>query len=381
MGQPTGSIGVVFGGPSPEHDISILTGLQAARALAGQGADVVCLYWTKTAAWLRVPVEAEAKDFLEPQPIGAVEVELRVPGGFAERRRMRTNLIELDAVLNCCHGGPGEDGTLTGLLELAGLAVSGPRPQPCALMMDKVATSAVAASVGVPTITTALLPLEGDDRSGEASVLATLPPTPWVVKPRFGGSSLGVEAGVEDLETARALARSGAGRAGMLVQPMLAGWRDVNVAVRTHPSVELSEIERPLREGATIYGYHDKYLAGGGGAGMDSAPRELPAVLPPKVREQVLDYTRTLVGALGITGAPRVDFLWDGADDVVLCEVNAIPGAWGAYLWQAIGVTPAQLYGDLVDEARRGPLLEPQWAATSDGKALRAAGSIAAKLT
>src|ERR1700759_3742 len=111
MAQAGGTIGVVFGGPSPEHDISILTGLQAARALAADGADVTCLYWTKTAAWRRVPVEAEAKDFLDPEPNGAVEVELRVPGGFVERRRMRTSEVELAAVLNCCHGGPGEEGT------------------------------------------------------------------------------------------------------------------------------------------------------------------------------------------------------------------------------------------------------------------------------
>jgi D-alanine-D-alanine ligase len=200
------------------------------------------------------------------------------------------------------------------------------------------------------------------------------------VKPRFGGSSLGVEAGVDDLDTARALARRGVGRAGMLVQPLLDGWRDVNIAVRTYPELQLSEIERPLRDESTIYGYHDKYLAGGSGAGMDSAPRELPAKLPPKVREQILDHARTLVTAFGITGAPRIDFLWDGDDQVVLCEVNAIPGAWGAYLWQAIDVSPARLYRDLVEEARRAPGLEPQWAATSDGKALRAAGSIAAKL-
>ncbi len=376
MAQASGSIGVVFGGPSPEHDISILTGLQAARALAAGGADVCCLYWTKTAAWLRVPVEAEARDFLDPVPKGAVEVELRVPGGFTEKRRVRASTLELEAVLNCCHGGPGEDGTLTGLLELAGLAVSGPRPQPSALMMDKLAATGTAAAAGVPTIPTALLPFDG---SG-AEVLAALPPTPWVVKPRFGGSSLGVEAGVDDLDTARALASRGVGRAGMLVQPLLDGWSDINIAVRTFPEVQLSEIERPLRDESAIYGYHHKYLAGGSGAGMESAPRELPAKLPSKVREQILDHARTLIGAFGISGAPRIDFLWDGDDQVVLCEVNAIPGAWGAYLWQAVDVPPARLYRDLVDEARRGPTMEPQWAATSDGKALRAAGSIAAKL-
>jgi D-alanine-D-alanine ligase len=148
--------------------------------------------------------------------------------------------------------------------------------------------------------------------------------------------------------------------------------------VRTHPGVAVSEAERPLRTHDGIYGYQDKYLAGG--AGMDAAPRELPAVLPAGVKERIDAYARQLVDAMGLSGAPRIDFLWDGDDDVVLCEVNAIPGAWGAYLWQASGVPRAQLYQDLIDEAMVGPVLDPQWSSTTDGRALRTAGSIAAKL-
>src|SRR4051794_1783275 len=108
------STAVVFGGPSAEHDISILTGLQAARALADAGDDVVCLYWTKDRRWWRVPAGVEAEAFLESPVAGAVEVDLMVPGGFSERKRLRQNPIDIDVVLNCCHGGPGEDGTLGG---------------------------------------------------------------------------------------------------------------------------------------------------------------------------------------------------------------------------------------------------------------------------
>lgn len=364
------AIGVVFGGASPEHDISILTGLQAARALRDDGAEVCCLYWTKAGDWRRVPPTAEAAEFLEPDVAGAAEVELSVRDGFVERRRLRPAPIALDAVLNCCHGGPGEDGTLAGLLRLAGLRVSGPRPQAGALVMDKLATAAVARSVGVPAIETVLVP-EGDE--------AALPATPWVVKPRFGGSSIGVEAGVDDLGTARALGRSGVGRAGMLLQPYLEGWVDLNVSVRTHPQLQLSAIERPLRGESAVYGYRDKYLTGG--EGMDAAPRELPAAIPDKVRDAVHGYARALVAALDLSGAPRIDFLWDGHDEVVLCEVNAIPGAWGNHLWREIGVSRPALYRDLVAEAMAERAAPPQWSGTSDGQALRMSGSIAAKLS
>ena len=113
---------------------------------------------------------------------------------------------------------------------------------------------------------------------------------------------------------------------------------------------------------------------------MDSAPRELPADLPAAVPGQIRTHAATLAELCGLTGSPRVDFLWDGADQVVLCEINAIPGAWAAYLWQASGVARLQFYRDLVAEALAAPPVPPQWSASSDGRALRVAGSIAAKL-
>ncbi|MDZ7677669.1 MAG: hypothetical protein U5K29_03855 [Acidimicrobiales bacterium] len=364
------TIGVVFGGPSPEHDISILTGLQAARALHDDGAEVVCLYWTKAGQWKQVRATTEAAAFLEPSIDGSVDLELRVPGGFVEPKRLRDTPIGVDVVLNCCHGGPGEDGTLAGMLMLAGLKVTGPRPQTAALAMDKVASAAAARAAGIPTIDTAAVT---DDATTE------LPPTPWVAKPRFGGSSIGVEAGVEDLDTVRALGRTGAGRAGMVVQPFLKGWIDLNISVRTHPTLELSEIERPLRADDTVYDYTGKYLTGG--QGMDAAPRELPADIPDTIAETIRSHARALVPVLDLSGAPRIDFLWDGGDQVVLCEVNSIPGAWGNHLWQASGVPRLRLYRDLVAEAEAAKPGLSQWAATSDGAALRMSGSIAAKLT
>ncbi len=368
MTETTG-VGVVFGGPSPEHDISILTGLQAARAMAAEGTDVVCLYWTKAGTWLRVPVESEPQMFLDPEIPGAAEAELSVPAGFTERRRRRSAPLGLEAVLNCCHGGPGEDGVLAGMLTLAGIRVSGPSPQAAALAMDKLATAALAAELGIETIDTALAAADG--------ALGDLAAPPWVAKPRFGGSSLGVEADVSDLGTVQAMARSGVGRSGMLVQPYLRGWQDLNVAVRTYPETQCSAIERPLRDDS-VYTYTEKYLTGG--VGMDAAPRELPAEIPETLAERIRHSAAAIVAACGIHGAPRIDFLWDGGERLVLCEINSIPGAWGNHLWEAAGVPRAALYQGLVDEALAQRPGLPQWAASSDGTALRTSGSISSKL-
>jgi D-alanine-D-alanine ligase len=358
---------VAFGGPSPEHDISILSGLQAARVLRGSGADVACLYWTKAGQWQLVPTESEAKHFLEPVVPGAVDLELTVPGGFAERKRLRSHQLDLSVVVNCCHGGPGEDGSLTALLRLAGVRVTGPSPDAAALAMDKFATAAIAAHIGVDTIPTRLL---ADDIDL---------PTPWVVKPRFGGSSLGVEAGVLDLDTARALARQGVSRGGCIVQPFLEGWIDLNIAVRWAPDLELSAIERPVRDDQAILDYRAKYLRGN--QGMETTPRELPAKIPEAIDFRVRQMAVMVMSAMGFSGIPRIDFLWDGEQELRLCEVNAIPGALGLYLWEAAGVSRSTVLEDWISEAMRGSISPPQWAASSDGAALRVANTIASKLS
>lgn len=362
-------IGVIFGGPSAEHDISILTGLQAARALADAGEDVAAIYWTQDLQWYRVPTSSEAIDFVDARRDGWKALTFDMADGFAEAARFKSRALALDAVLNCCHGGPGEDGALQGALAMAGIPATGPTASCAAMSMDKLATYALCRALDIPTIASAI-------PEGPAEAL---PDTPWIAKPRFGGSSIGVEAGVEDLATVEALGRQGVGRAGMLIQPFLEGWTDINIGVRSFPERQTSPVERPLKaEGGATLSFADKYLTGG--QGMDQAPRELPAQIPGAIAERMREATLRLAAAMRLTGAPRIDFLWDGGDTVLLNEINPIPGAWGLYLWEAAGVSRLQFYRDLIAEARTIEVLPPSWHNRSDGAALRASKSIAAKL-
>ena len=99
---------VLFGGPSPEHDISILTGLQAARALVDSGQEIEAIYWSKSGEWFLVDSDLEATDFSDgvPSRSKSLRFEAEPGGGFFAKKRP----LEISAVLNCCHGGPGEDG-------------------------------------------------------------------------------------------------------------------------------------------------------------------------------------------------------------------------------------------------------------------------------
>ncbi len=315
--------GVIFGGVSPEHDISILTGpWQAARALANGGRDPVCLYWSKTGDWYEVDAGLEGKDFQEGVPRKANPLRLVATpgGGFITQKRDRP--VEIGAAVVCCHGGPGEDGTLQSALDLAGVAYTGPSAAAAALGMDKLAFGAVAQAAGLPVLPRAAVPAQPAE--GWTPGFAG----PYIVKPRFGGSSIGI-ATAADAAAVVAIVRQGVHmKLGAVVEPYRAESQDLEVAVRCYPSVQLSAISQPDRAGGNaegIYSYQQKYV---GGEGMVSASGTMNPDLPGDCAATVRDAATAVADLAMVRGVARVDFLLDG-DHVFLNEVNTIPGSLG----------------------------------------------------
>lgn len=366
------TVAVVFGGPSPEHDVSILTGLQVARTLVGAGRQVFGLYWSKTGEWFRVPATLEAADFLDGVPRKAEPVRLVVgpEGGFAQAggRLGRAKDIELDVAVNCCHGGPGEDGSLQAAFDLAGIRYSGPGVASAALGLDKLAFAGVVAEAGLPLLPRRLLSPTTTDLGF---------PGPYIVKPRFGGSSLGIDL-VEDITTAvHRLEANPHLRRGAVVEPYRPDLFDLNIAVRVWPALSLSAIEKPFKSTASaeILNYTDKYV---GGEGMASAPRELPAVLGQTLATALRSAAAELARLTSVRGVARIDFLSDG-EAWFVNEVNTVPGSLARYLWVDPPVTFIELLDALIDEALSSPTWRPN-ATGADGTVLRSAGGIAAKL-
>lgn len=352
-------IAVLFGGPSPEHDISVSTGLQVTHTLERS----VAIYWDKTGRFWQVDPDAEPVDFAEGVPRKAKELGFAaVPGiGFTARRRP----LDVDVVCNCCHGGPGEDGTLQGAFDLAGYAATGPDRAASALGMDKLAFGEVVRGAGLPTLPRILLTPE--------AVPAFDPP--YIVKPRFGGSSIGIEV-VEDLDTARHLASTSPHLAdGAVVEPHLSAFRDLQIAVRTYPAFELSAIEEPTVGPDGVYSYQQKYLAWGGSGAV---ARKLPAEMDPASEAELRSLARRVTELVGLRSVARIDFL-EQEGSLWVNEVNAIPGSLAAYLWVDPPIDRAALVTAMVEEARAVGARR-FGTAGADGSALRDAGSIASKL-
>lgn len=239
--------------------------------------------------------------------------------------------------------------------------------------MDKLAFGGLIQAAGIPSLPRAQL-----SPTTEPSF-----PGPYIVKPRFGGSSIGIEI-VDDLQTARALAQSSPHlKNGAVIEPYRKGIVDLNISFRTYPELELTDLERPLRpddEGSGLYSYQEKYLSGSqGGAGLTHAPREFPAQVPPAVRSGAGELARAVAEVTRLTGIVRVDLLWDEKSGTVYVnEVNTIPGALSLYLW-APTRPPAEVLGDALREAVERRVRWPQ-SGFSQGVALKAAGGIAGKL-
>jgi D-alanine-D-alanine ligase len=268
--------------------------------------------------------------------------------------------------LIACHGGPGEDGTLQGLFDLVGLRYTGPGQAASALGMDKLGFGAAMSAAGLPTLARTLVQTGAEDA----------PPFggPYIVKPRFGGSSIGIEV-AEDWATVLALKTSSHFfDQGAVVEPFLAGSRDLQMAVRTYPDWEMSAVEAPARSGEGIYSYDQKYLAWGGEV---SGGRELPATLDDATAKGIIDLSKRVTDVAGLRGIARIDFLAkDG--ELFVNEVNTIPGSMAVYLWIDPPIGRGQLFRDMLEEASRGRTRVFSTAG-SDGTALRSAGTIVPK--
>lgn len=365
---------VVFGGPSPEHEISILTGLQAERILLDGGHDVIALYHAPNGAWFVVPPGSEAHDFLTGAPQGSREAEIVLSGksGIYTKKGMGRQALEIEAALLCFHGGLGEGGGAAAVFSYLEIPATGSTVYAGAVGMDKLAFGGLMHASQIPSLPREAL------RFDQAPSFAG----PYIVKPRFGGSSIGIEI-VDDIETARTIAKSSLHlNAGAVLEPYRPSLVDLNISFRTYPELELTALERPLRAegGATgLYSYQEKYLSGGAGAGLTHAPRELPAHAPEAVHQAARSLATQVAEVTRLQGIVRVDLLWDEATgEVFVNEVNTIPGALSLYLWapQHAALTVLE---DALTEAIQRPVVFPT-SGFGQGVALRAAGGIAGKL-
>ena len=359
------AVGVIFGGRSVEHDVSIVTAHQVMAALAPRH-DVVPIYITREGRWLhsealndlavyrrRAWDELGYEAFISPS---AGPGGLYLPGSRLKKARR----IPLDVVIPAVHGTFGEDGTLQGLLELAGIPYAGSGVPGSAVGMDKVMMKAVFRDAGLPVVPHVLVEeerLEADSGRTLDEVESSLD-YPMFVKPARLGSSVGIgraedRAGLERaLDVARAYDRR------ILIEQSMEGCIEVNCSVLGGAGVEPrpSLCEQPVAWEEFLT-FSDKYLRGGKSrasksSGMASQERRLPAPISEHLTKVVQDNAVRAFTAVDASGVARIDaFVDERSEQTWVMEINTVPGSFAFYLWEPAGVSFDDLLDTLIEIA------------------------------
>jgi D-alanine--(R)-lactate ligase len=338
-------VGIVFGGPSEEHPISIKSAQEIARNLEVEKYEPFYIGITKDGAWRLC--DGPDPDWESRGGRSAVLSPDRDVRGLLVLDQGRYEAIGLDLVFPVLHGRFGEDGAIQGLLELAGIPYVGCDVQSSALCMDKSLTYIVAAGAGVAT------PRHWTVAAGEEIDPAELT-YPVFVKPARSGSSFGVSkvGGAEDLPGAIEAARQYDPK--VLIEEAVAG-SEVGCALSGGGAdVFVAEVDRI----ELSHGFFRIHQESDPESGSDNATFIVPADISAASRTRVQETAKEIYRALGCTGLARVDMFLTEDGEVVLNEVNTFPGmtTYSRYprMMAAAGVSRAQLIDRMVSSALAG---------------------------
>ena len=376
-------IAVIFGGRSPEHDVSVVTALQVLQAVDGQRFEAFPVYITPQGQWLTGDILRKRENYLLDKNSLKVahEVVLDTTAGRAGRLLpVKKSLlgggkaIEFDVALPAFHGLYGEDGNIQGVFELAGIPYTGMRTMASSILMDKSATKKFLKALDIPYLPYAVLrrPAEGYliPKAELGRILAAAQISyPCILKPSHLGSSIGVAKVNNEDELSACLPGVFEFDDSAIVEPFVQNLVEYNVAVsKVSGAIKTSAIERP-KNSAELLDFKQKYLSGAGGKsgsksgtktpgqaseGMLSLTRELNPKLEKAQEDNIRLWSARLFDGIDGTGAPRIDYIGNAkTGEIWLNEVNPCPGSFGYFLWEAAGkplLFTAFLSG-LIDEA------------------------------
>ncbi len=369
------NVAVIFGGRSPEHEVSIVTAHQVKAALT-ESHDVTPIYITKEGIWLTGDELGELSTFTDGALPSAndydiVTVEFQANPRFSVLPK-RTGLfskkreLNVDIVFPAIHGVNGEDGSLQGLLELMDVPYVGAGIVGSSIGMDKIMMKAVLNENGLPIVP--YIPFTKHEWNSSSddivSIIEEKTVYPVFVKPAISGSSIGVSQAknTEELKDAIELACRYCRR--ILVEQGIENGYEINCSVMgTHTPIA-SVCEQPITS-TDFLSFDDKYIHQNSEteqtsndspitentSGMAGAQRKIPAPIPEDMTLHIQKLASETFKILDCMGIARIDFLVSDDGQVYVNEINTIPGSFSFYLWEPDGVSFPDLVSQLVNLA------------------------------
>jgi D-alanine-D-alanine ligase len=350
-------VAVVFGGRSAEHEISVISARSVMDALDPDRYEVVAIGVTRDGRWQlmptgppALPVGGRSGELPGVAPGSGTQIALDQEPGSQTLVAEDGSRTAIDVVLPVMHGPYGEDGSIQGFLEMAGVPYVGAGVLASALGMDKAVQKVLFAAAGIPTVAFEVVherEWEEDPEAVEARSAHL--GYPLFAKPAALGSSIGISSVARASELRAALEQAFRYGRKVVLERSVAGAREIEVSVLGNDDPVASVAGEIVPRGHAFYDYEAKYL--------DEHGAELiaPADVPAHTLEEVQRLAVTAFRTIDAAGMARVDFFLMGDGRLFLNEINTIPGftniSMYPRLWEASGISYPELVDRLIELA------------------------------
>lgn len=349
-------VGVIFGGVSVEHEISIISAVQAMSNIDQEKYDIVPIYISKDRTWYTGKMLMDIdiyKDF-EDLKRYASKVTLYKKNGHFYLQSLglfKRVIEEIDVAFPIVHGTNVEDGTLQGYLDTIGIPYVGSSVLGAALGQDKVVMKQVFESEKLPVAPYVWF-YDNEYLNNTDVITKNISKLgyPVIVKPASLGSSVGIAVVKSEKDLDEAVMDAITYDKKIVVEKMVDNLVEVNCSVLGNYEYQQTSVIEEVMSVDEFLTYKDKYIGGKKGSkskGMASTNRIIPARINAKLKEEVEELSKEVFKVLNLSGVCRIDFLIDKKNEkVYINEPNTIPGSLSFYLWEPAG----KKYSELLDE-------------------------------
>lgn len=357
-------LGVIFGGETVEHEVSIISALQAIKNIDTDKYEVIPIYISKDRVWYTGHVLLDIQNFKDFDNVKkyAKKVTLykkdntfylgNTTGLF------RKEITDIDVILPVVHGNNVEDGSLAGLLDSIGIPYVGSHVLGSALGQDKVVMKQVMASCDIPIVNYIWF-FDNEYLEDKDEILKKVKKLgyPVVVKPATLGSSVGIRVAKNEKEIEECIDEAISYDNKIVVEEMIENLVEVNASVLgNYDFQKVSPLEEVMGEDE-ILSYNDKYIGGSkskgtSSKGMASTSRIIPARISKELTEKITNTSKKVFKVLNLSGVCRIDYLINSkTKEYYVNEPNTIPGSLAFYLWKEDNLTYKELLNEMISIA------------------------------
>lgn len=355
-------VGIIFGGQSVEHEVSVITGMQVIENMDKTKYEAVPIYITKEGKWLTGPSLGDFKTYKEGNFKDAKEIILspnrddyniylhpEATGLFGKKI-----IDRLDVIFPALHGTYGEDGSIQGLFELMNIPYVGGGVLGSSVGMDKILMKDVYRAYNIPVVDYMWF-YRTDWENNNDKVIADIEEKlgyPTFVKPANLGSSIGISKAKDKEGLIKAIEVAVNYDRKIIIEKAVENPREINCAVMGYDNEVITSLcEEPLGW-KEILSFEDKYVKSNAKGGKSSGERRIiPADIPDEIRIKIEELAKKAFTVIDGKGTARIDFLVDGNNMVYVNEINTLPGSIGFYLWEGKGYPFGKLVNELIEIA------------------------------